>query len=304
MPHPNFMLHGSGDLLADRRYAYAEAALAEGDAQAARDLYVQTLERVEQWLPAQLGLAKANLALNRIDDAITGFRKIAAEDPQDILGARAHLARLGAEGGALTPGYVSALFDDYAPRFDAHLITALDYHAPDILAAEIKRVAEARTFHRALDLGCGTGLMAKALEGQASEILGVDLSERMLEIARGTGLYTRLDAADCVDWLAGETAESADLVIAADVFCYIENLEPIFRQTHRVLEKSGLFSFTIQTHAGSGWRVGDDLRVHHGLLLIEEMARECGFVLARVQPTSVRKDRGVPVPGAVFVLER
>lgn len=302
MPRPDPMQQGSGDLLADRRYAYAEAALAEGDAEAARDLYAQTLERVEHWLPARFGLAKAELALNRLDDAIMGFRAVATQDPDDLLGARAHLARLGAEGGALTPGYVSALFDDYAPRFDTHLTTALDYRAPQMLADALNAVAGVQTFRRALDLGCGTGLMAKALEGKTREILGVDLSGRMLEIARFTGLYTQLDAAECVDWLGNQPEASADLVIAADVFCYMEDLEPVFRQARRVLETSGLLAFTIQTFAGPGWRVGDDLRVHHSLSLIGDIARSNGFVVALEEPTSVRKDRGIPVPGAIFVL--
>jgi predicted TPR repeat methyltransferase len=297
-------LNGSGDLLADRRYAYAEAALVEGDAEAARDLFIQTLERVAHWTPARLGLAKAELALNRIDDAIESFRTIAAQDPDDLMGARAYLARLGAPEGALTQGYVAALFDDYAPRFDAHLTNALEYRAPEILAEALNDLAPAKTFRRALDLGCGTGLMAKALEGRAQEILGVDLSGRMLEIARKTGLYARLDVADCVHWLSGEVEASADLVVAADVFCYMDNLEPIVLQMHRVLEKSGFLAFTIQTNARPGWRVGDDLRVHHHPSLIRDIAHKSGFLPRLEQPVSVRKDRGQPVPGAVFVLER
>jgi predicted TPR repeat methyltransferase len=126
----------------------------------------------------------------------------------------------------------------------------------------------------------------------------------MLDVARRTRLYARLDAQDCVDWLAGEATASADLVIAADVFCYIEDLEPVFRQARRVLEKSGLLAFTIQSSAKPGMRVGDDLRVHHSPLFVRDLACEAGFLARHEEPTSVRKDRGLPVPGAVFVLER
>lgn len=304
MSRPDTMLQGSGDLIADRRYAYAEAALADGDAEAAHDLYAQCLERAPNWLPARLGLAKADLALNRIEDAIAGFRQIGADDPRDLLGTKAYLARLGAADGALTPGYVSALFDDYAPRFDAHLTKALDYRAPEILAEVLSRVSGDRRFRRVLDLGCGTGLMAKALEGKVQAMLGVDLSERMLDIAHRTGLYSRLDAADCTGWLKGEAANSTDLVVAADVFCYMEHLEPVFGQAFRVLGEAGLFAFTIQTHAEPGMHVGDDLRVHHNPSLIRDIARQAGFLLELEEPTSVRKDRGLPVPGSVFVLKR
>lgn len=42
----------SGDLLADRRYAYAEALLTEGDAAAAIELAEQALERAPDFVPA------------------------------------------------------------------------------------------------------------------------------------------------------------------------------------------------------------------------------------------------------------
>ncbi|PPD15927.1 MAG: SAM-dependent methyltransferase [Methylobacterium sp.] len=293
---------GSGDLLADRRFAYAEAALAEGDAQAAFDLYEQTLERVPAWLPARLGLGKAALMLGREAEARAAFEIVAARDQADLLGARAFLARMGAEGGAVTPGYVAALFDDYAPRFDAHLTSALDYRAPELLAQALGAVSGARRYARVLDLGCGTGLMAKALAGQFETMDGVDLSPRMLEIARQTGLYTRLDCAEAGAWLAGEAAQSADLVIAADVFCYIENLAPLFREARRVLAPGGIFAFTVQDAGEGPSRVGADLRVHHARADILQWAVASRFVIRHEARVSARRDRGVPVPGALYVL--
>jgi predicted TPR repeat methyltransferase len=304
MPPAFLSTQGSGDLLADRRYAYAEAALSEGDLAAAQDLFLQTLERVPHWLPARLGLGKACKALNRIDEAIAAFRAVAAGDEQDVLGARAHLAELDAEGGALTAGYVTALFDDYAPRFDAHLMEGLEYRAPEVLAAALQALAPDRAFRRGLDLGCGTGLMSKALHRPPATLLGVDLSPRMLEIATETGLYAALDAADCVTWLSEQANASADLILAADVFCYIENLAPVFAEAQRVLEANGLFAFTIQTSIEPGMRVGADLRVHHHPELIRELAAACGLALLFEEARSVRKDRGQPVPGAAFVLAR
>lgn len=300
--HAPHVASGSGDLLADRRYAYAEAALAEGDAQAAFDLYEQTLERVPAWLPARLGLGKAALMLGRDDEARAAFEAVAARDAADVLGARAFLARMGAAGGAMTPGYVAALFDDYAPRFDAHLTSALDYRAPELLAEALARVAGPRRWARVLDLGCGTGLMAKALAGQFGTIAGVDLSPRMLEIARQTGLYTRLDCAEAGAWLAGEAAQSADLVIAADVFCYIEDLAGLFHGARRVLAPDGLFAFTVQDAGEGPSRVGPDLRVHHARADILQWADAARFHTRHEARVSARRDRGEPVPGALCVL--
>ncbi len=198
----------------------------------------------------------------------------------------------------MTTGYVAALFDDYAPRFDAHLTAALDYRAPELLAEALGP----RRWSRVLDLGCGTGLMAKAIAGQFATMDGVDLSSRMLEIARETGLYTRLDCAEAGAWLAGEAAQSADLVIAADVFCYIEILAPLFREARRVLIPDGLFAFTVQDAGEGKSRVGADLRVHHARDDITRWARESRFRIQHEARVSARRDRGKPVPGALYVL--
>ena len=53
----------SGDLLADRRYRYAEACLAEGDFAGAADLAAQTLERAPRYAPAWLLLGRARQGL-------------------------------------------------------------------------------------------------------------------------------------------------------------------------------------------------------------------------------------------------
>ncbi|MFD0934444.1 tetratricopeptide repeat protein, partial [Methylobacterium trifolii] len=51
--------NGSGDLLADRRYRYAEACLTEGDAQAAVEMAEQALERSPRYAAAWILLGRA-----------------------------------------------------------------------------------------------------------------------------------------------------------------------------------------------------------------------------------------------------
>ncbi len=128
------------------------------------------------------------------------------------------------------------------------------------------------------------------------------ISHRACWKSRGNGLYTRLDCAEAGEWLAGEGAQSADLVIAADVFCYIENLAPIFREARRVLMPDGVFAFTVQDAGDGPSRVGNDLRVHHAEADIARWARESRFRIQYEARVSARRDRGEPVPGALYVL--
>src|SRR5260221_9330750 len=109
----------SGDLLADRRYAYAQALAAEGDHAAAVDLIRQTLDLVPNWAPAWFALGQAQAELFRLtqdeNDRAQALRAFACGlslDPEDRLGARLQVARLqGGDANAASSAYVTSLFD-------------------------------------------------------------------------------------------------------------------------------------------------------------------------------------------------
>jgi predicted TPR repeat methyltransferase len=303
-------LRSSGDLLADRRYAYAEAALSEGDHVAAADLAEQTLELVPLFAPAHALLGRALAGLGRREAAVVSLSRALELEPDDALGVRIDLARLDAlaPDQAVSAGYVRALFDDYAASFERHLVKNLNYRGPELLRAGVRRARTAQGrkswFTRVLDLGCGTGLVAKVFEGTYATIEGVDLSPRMLARARRARLYKRLHEADLVTFLKEEREASADLVIAADVFVYMAALDEVFRETHRVLGRDGLFAFTVQAHEGDGVVLGEDARYAHGESHLRGLAAAAGFSMALFEPVSTRQDRDLDVPGFLLVLER
>ena len=296
----------SGDLLADRRYDYAAAALADGDAIAAADLFEQAAEIAPRWAAAWFGLGEARERLGENEAAADAFRRAAACDAQDELGAALRLARLsGASPAAPPAGYVRGLFDQYAGRFDEHLRRDLAYRGPELLLEAIAGARAARGgcahFGRVLDLGCGTGLMARALAPHFESIHGVDLSPRMVEMARASGFYDHAEAGDLQTFLEAQDAGSADLIVAADVFVYLGDLAPVFRAAAPALGADGLFAFTVQRGAGADYALGADLRYFHDEAYLRRLARENGLAVAELREASTRKDAGVDVPGLVAV---
>lgn len=300
-------------MIADRRFAYGEAAMADGDLHAARDLFQQVVELVPGWPPAHFMLGKVERALDDRGAAHAAFEACLALDPADRLGAGLLLAQESASApgpGAMPDAYVAALFDEYAPRFDNHLIRALDYRAPDLLRAVLERFHAVRhpparhPYARFLDLGCGSGLMARALAGHFEQAIGIDLSAGMLREAEATGLYARLECASLLDVIGRTEPRSCDLVVAADVFCYVPDLSPVFSGVAHVLARGGHFAFTIQTHNGEGAVIGADARVHHASALVRTLASVHGFRILHDEAVSTRKDRGIPVPGALFLLAK
>src|SRR5476651_1741415 len=222
---PARLFLSSGDMIADRRFDFARDLQLKGDLVAAADLLSQAIELVPGFASAWFTLGEIRQQLGDLDAAIAAFRQAVIADPDDRHGARLRLMLLGAENlSDMPPAYVRALFDQYAPKFEAALVDDLGYRGPSLL---FKAVLAARAairkpafFKRAIDLGCGTGLAAAAFAREVDHFTGIDLSPRMIEKARATGCYAELEVADMVQGLLSKPDASADLILAADAIVY------------------------------------------------------------------------------------
>jgi predicted TPR repeat methyltransferase len=296
----------SGDMIADRRFDFARDLQLKGDLVAAADLFVQAIDLAPGFATAWFTLGEVREQLGDHEGAVVAFRNARMTDPGDRNGASLRLMRLGAtELAAMPSTYVRALFNQYAPKFEAALIDDLGYRGPAVLC---KAVLAARAvagkpafFRRAIDLGCGTGLAARAFAPQTDEILGIDLSPRMIELAHLTGLYAELEVAEIVEGLGGKPEASADLILAADVMVYVHDMVPLLRQAMRVLTSGGLLAFTAETHSGDGVVLGEGLRYAHSAAYVRASIGAAGLTLNQLEAASSRTESGVAVPGIVAV---
>jgi len=299
---PLFMT--SGDLIADRRVELARQYRDAGDVSAAADLFAQAVERAPQFAWAWFLLGEARRELGDQAGAIEAFDQARAHDPVDRLGAGLQLARLSAAdpNAAMSRGYVRALFDQYAPSFDAAL-GGLDYRAPQLLFDGVTATGPEH-FGRALDLGCGTGLAARPFAPIVDAMHGVDLSPGMIAQAERSELYASLAVDDMLAFLLRQDEASADLVIAADALVYLADLAPLLREVGRVLAPRGLFCFTVETHPGEGVILGAKLRYAHGAAHVRAALAQAGLIETTFAGVSTRTEAGTPVPGLLVVAQR
>jgi len=305
-PMPARIFLSSGDLVADRRFDFARDLQLKGDLAAAADLLVQATELAPGFASAWFTLGEIRERLGERDAAVAAFRQACVVDPQDRHGASLRLMLLGAEQLSDMPqAYVRALFDQYAPRFETALVDDLGYRGPALL---FKAVLSARAavrkpafFRRAIDLGCGTGLAATAFAKGVDHFIGIDLSPRMIERARATGLYAELEVAEMAEGLRGKPDASADLILAADAMVYVADLAAVLREAKRVLVPGGLLAFTAETHDGDGVIIGAGLRYAHGVRHVRESIAAAGLALALLEDRSARNEDNVPAPGLVGV---
>jgi predicted TPR repeat methyltransferase len=296
----------SGDLVADRRFDFARDLQLKGDLVAAADLLLQATELAPGFASAWFTLGQIREQLGEYEAAIAAYRKAGEADPDDRHGASLRLMRLGAEKlSAMPQAYVRALFDQYAPKFETALVDDLGYRGPALLFKAVlaarHAVRKPAFFKRAIDLGCGTGLVASAFAREVDHFMGVDLSPRMVEKARSTGLYAELEVADMLEGLRGRRDASTELILAADAMVYVPDLAPVLCEAKRVLVPGGLLAFTAETHDGEGVMIGEGLRYAHSSNYVRSAIGDAGLVLSQLEVLSARNEDNAPVPGLVVV---
>lgn len=98
-----------------------------------------------------------------------------------------------------------------------------------------------------LDLGCGFGAFCRyAVAEGAADVLGIDISERMLEDARrrGPGLPIRYERADLESY---EPPRGAfDLVFSSLAVHYLADFEPFVARVRAALKPAGHFVFSME----------------------------------------------------------
>ena len=303
---PARLFLSSGDLVADRRFEFARDLQLKGDLVAAADLLEQAVELAPNFASAWFTLGKIRERIGQHDRAIAAFRQAVGTDAQDRHGAGLHLMRLGAEPLAAMPqAYVQVLFDQYAPRFEAALVDDLGYRGPALLfraVLSVRAAARKPAFFRcAIDLGCGTGLAAAAFAREVDRFVGIDLSPRMIERARATGLYAELEVAEMAAGLRGRPDASADLILAADAMVYVADLARCCARPSACWRQAACVAFTVETHGGDGVILGDGLRYAHGTACVRASIEAAGLNLSQCEDLSARNEDNVPVPGLVVV---
>jgi predicted TPR repeat methyltransferase len=306
---PARLFLSSGDLMADRRFDFARDLQLKGDLAAAADLLAQATELAPGFASAWFTLGQIRERLGERDAAIAAFRKARDVDPPDRHGASLRLMLLGAEKlSDMPPAYVRALFDQYAPKFERALVDDLGYRGPALLFKAVlaarRAVRKPAFFRRAIDLGCGTGLAAAAFAREVDHFTGMDLSPRMIEKARSTGLYAELEVADMLEGLRGRVDASAELILAADAMVYVADLVPVLNEVRRVLAAGGLLAFTLETHDGDGVVIGGGLRYAHDARYVRASIEAAGLALAQLEELSARNEDNTPVPGLVVVASK
>jgi predicted TPR repeat methyltransferase len=242
-------------------------------------------------------------------EALAHYRDLVEKNPQDEIARHYFHAFSGSAPDSAPRAYVSNLFDNFAGSFEAHLVDNLNYRVPENLVPLILDQQSATGKVDLLDLGCGTGLLGAAIAAHTRELVGIDLSAKMLDKARGRGVYTRLQHADLLDALTVEPPARYDVVTAADVFVYVGRIDTVVAQVKRVLRPGALFGFSVEAADALAEGQGDipDTRLltsgryAHSAAYLHRLAQDNGFSIVEFLESVIRMERSAPIAGWLVV---
>lgn len=130
-----------------------------------------------------------------------------------------------------------------AENYEAHFVPAIG--TP--VAYELLRAADLRPGERVLDVGCGTGLIARraaTVVGETGTVTGVDVAPDMIELAK----TLPVDGAP-TEWHVGDAAalpfedESFDVVLSQMALMFVQDRRAAVGEIHRVLTPGGRVAF-------------------------------------------------------------
>ena len=215
---------------------------------------------------------------------------------------------LSAQTARASDAYVRALFDGYASRYDVHMTEQMGYVVHKLLAQRVIAICPLSAARLAptsvLDLGCGTGLLGPELAGYA--LTGVDLSQPMLELAKGRN-YQSLVCAELGSFLSECAPSEFDVIVAADTIIYFGDVSEIMRQSARVLRPGGWLIFNVETPSSptkNGFEQTPVGRYGHESSYLEQLAREFAFVEISTQAIMPRREAGLAMSGIMFSAQR
>jgi predicted TPR repeat methyltransferase len=274
----------------------------QGKLQEALMAFQQAVTLFPEYADAYHNIGSILIEMGRTDQALLALQKAAQIDPGNLSAKYMTAALSGENPKSVPPEYVKELFNQYSNRFDKHLTGQLSYQTPQHLRKALDdTIRMHKKFDKVLDIGCGTGLAGGIFRDLAGHMVGVDISREMICAAEKKSIYNQLHVSEINDFLFN-CRENFDLVVAADVFVYFGDLEPLFSCLEKRFNQEAYFLFSIESCPDEDYILHSTGRFAHGTNYIKSLAEKHHFKVVAVNPVVLRKENEQSVKGEIFIL--
>mgnify|MGYP006269821725 FL=1 len=260
------------------------------------------LSPLDETTPFLLG--KAYYVLGRLEEAAEVYARWKEQEPDNPIPVHMHAACSNQNmPERCSDAFINQTFDDYAPDFDSKL-HQLAYRGPALLQTVLDALPLNPHALDILDAGCGTGLCSGALRPLAKRLVGVDLSQAMLDRARVRGGYDEIYCQEIGAFLQN-TTHRYGLIACIDTMIYFGALENIMGQLARSLETGGYLIFTTEAAdtQNKNFRLQASGRYAHSHAYLHQLLQENGFKCLIEQESMLRMELDKPVNGYIIVAQ-
>ena len=201
--------------------------------------------------------------------------------------------------------YVESIFDNYAEDFEHSLVENLQYRTPEVLYDFFCECIKKSSHKKCLDLGCGTGLAGERFKQCCDELTGIDISQKMLKIADKKNLYDKLVKDDIIHFLQ-TSAEKYNLILAADVFTYMGDLETMFKECGSASAPSAILLFSVEEalDCRKGFELKSTGRFGHSADYIKRLGEKTAWTVISHRRSKLRQEKGKWIMGYLYILQQ
>ena len=275
------------------------------------EFYYRAFETEPDRIAVYWELAYSLEMIGNTDAAEKAYNTCLDHDPDHGMARHLLAAMLSMPTDRAPDDYVRDLFNDYASSFEKDLLEDLNYVVPDLIRRELEDLPRMSTHHKhrpyatALDLGCGTGLVAESVKNLVGTIEGVDLSDKMVAIAQERQRYAAIYVEEMTSFLTNQHQGyfHYDLILCGDSLVYLGDLKSLFLGVKCRLNPTGVFCFTLETLARGGFKLRQTGRYAHSHHYIASLAHDIGFVIQRCKSIIPRTDASKDIDGRIYILE-
>jgi predicted TPR repeat methyltransferase len=293
------------DIETESTYSVGKTALVHGRFDVAIRCYKKILDLDPDYDDAIWGLAEANYGNRHLKEALKWYKTYGDKYPEDPE-ARHMVAALGGgpKPSRASDDYVRETFDHFAEDFDKQLLEDLEYRAPKLIHGLFREVSGGTPEDLdILDAGCGTGLVGLDFKQYARTLIGVDLSPEMLKLAKARELYDELREEELAACMRDLPARF-DLIVAADVFCYIGDLSETLSAAHIALKPGGILIFSVEAQSKRGFTLTGSGRYAHKPAYVQKSSKTAEFSEIIGRTDTLRMEYGDPVKGYLTALRK
>ena len=182
----------------------------------------------------------------------------------------------------------------------------LQYDSPQLIAQNLHNFYLRKKHQnlQILDVGCGSGLCGQAIKKYIKncQIIGVDISQKMLDKASEKNVYYKLlkrDISDCFD----DIKHLFDVVVSSDVFTYFGSLDSLFKNIADSILNNGIFSFTysLNNENENDFFLMPSSRFVHSSKYVEKLLQKNKFTILKNEEKILRKEGEKDIKGRVIL---